>query len=74
MHLPEGWTKIELEAGGALPVTWDTPTNTIPIALRRIGSRIWLEGAFPAPGPDAKPVDLHRLVANSQPTVREPDS
>jgi hypothetical protein len=43
MHLPEGYTKVQLERFGS--IDWDIPTGEIPPRLRRIGSRFILQTA-----------------------------
>ncbi|MGY2032238.1 hypothetical protein ACW9HR_32525 [Nocardia gipuzkoensis] len=47
MHLNGGFTKVLLERTGEVGIDRDIPTESIPVHLRAIGSRILLVGSIP---------------------------
>jgi hypothetical protein len=49
MHLPGGYSRVQLELGGGVGLAggdthWDIPTDSIPLHLRKLGSRFWVVG------------------------------
>ncbi|MFE7719066.1 hypothetical protein ACFU44_08475 [Nocardia rhizosphaerihabitans] len=72
MHLNGGFTKVVLgRAHGEFGTAWDIPTETIPVHLRAIGSRMLLVGRFQVPDAGDSGEDIRRALRH--PEVLEVD-
>ena len=69
MHLPEGYTKVQLERFGS--VDWDIPTSEIPLHLRGIGSRFILQTTSVAGSLEAANMSPGEMRNIRQYSVRE---
>ncbi len=72
MHLNGGFTKVVLERTFGDAIYRDIPTESIPVHLRAIGSRILLVGRFQAPEANDSAEDIRRALRH--PEVLEVDA